>query len=336
MLDVRFHKGVEIPRHGLWLDARTPRPLSFVSHAHHDHLAAHQEVILTEATSALMRARLGGKRHEHVLPYQLPFDIPGARLTLLPAGHIQGSAQLYLESESGSLLYTGDFKLRPSRSTPLCQGVHAETLVMETTFGLPKYRLPPVEEVERAVVEFCRETLEAKSTPVLWVYSLGKAQEVVWTLLEAGIRPMLHPAAFQMTEIYRTLEPRFPGGYLRWNAENAEGQVLIMPPGRASEAMLRKVSPRRTAVLTGWALDAATRFRYRADAAFPWSDHADYSELLQYVEKVGPKRVLTLHGFAAEFAADLRSRGVEAWAISEADQLELPLEMPRMVPGMGR
>ena len=89
--------------------------------------------------------------------------------------------------------------------------------------------------------------------------------------------------------------------------------------------MVRKIKHRRTAVLSGWALDPGATYRYQCDAAFPLSDHADYPDLIRYVELVQPKRVLTLHGFAAAFARDLRDRGVEAWALSEDDQLELLL-----------
>ena len=143
-------------------------------------------------------------------------------------------------------------------------------------------------------------------------------------LLENGLPPMLHSATYKMTEICRSLLPEFPSGYLPWDAARAAGRVLLWPPGRAARSVLRKLGPTRTAVLTGWALDPSARFRYGCDAAFAWSDHADYPDLLRYVELVQPRRVLTLHGFAAAFAADLRSRGIEAWALSQENQLELP------------
>ena len=98
--------------------------------------------------------------------------------------------------------------------------------------------------------------------------------------------------------------------------------------------MVTRIKNRRTAVLTGWAVEPGSRFRYGCDAAFPLSDHADYEDLLRYVELVKPRRVLTLHGFAAEFAADLRRRGVEAWALTGENQLELQLgDVPRMEDG---
>jgi len=325
MLDVRFKEGVELPAHGLWLDPHRARPLAFVSHAHSDHLARHSEVLLTPATARLMRARMGGDRIEHLLPYGLPATFGSARATLLSAGHICGSAQLFLESDAGTLLYTGDFKLRESRSADPCQWRPAETLIMETTFGLPKYTFPPTEEVIQAVIEFCRENLERDCVPVLYAYSLGKTQEIVWALLEQGLVPMLAPPAFLMTEICAEMQPGFPQGYLRLDVANAAGHVLVVPPGRKTKQLLESVQPKRTAILTGWALNPHARFRYGTDAAFALSDHADYPDLLRYVELVQPKRVLTLHGYAAAFATDLRARGIEAWALSEENQLELGL-----------
>jgi Cft2 family RNA processing exonuclease len=325
MLDVRFKEGVELPEYGLWLDPRRAKTLAFVSHAHSDHLAARAEVLLTPATARLMRARVRGRREERVVPYGASAELGDARVTLLAAGHICGSAQLFLESRRGSLLYTGDFKLRASRSTETCGWQRADTLVMETTFGLPKYVLPPTEEVIQSVIAFCREALEQEVVPVLYAYSLGKAQEIVWALLEHRLVPMLGPAAFSLTEICAEMQPGFPKGFQKLDLARASGHVLVMPPGRQTKRSLESLVSKRTAVLTGWAMDPHARFRYGTDAAFALSDHADYPDLLRYVELVQPRRVLTLHGFAAAFAADLRARGVEAWALSEDDQMEFAL-----------
>src|SRR6266576_3616488 len=89
--------------------------------------------------------------------------------------------------------------------------------------------------------------------------------------------------------------------------------------------MLDNISRKRVAMISGWAVDPNAIYRYQVDAAFPLSDHADYTDLMRYVDLVKPKRVLTLHGFAAEFARDLRERGIEAWALNEENQMELRL-----------
>lgn len=325
MIDVRYSRGVQIPKHDLWLDPWDARPYAFVSHAHSDHIADHAEIITSEGTSRLMQARLPGVRREHVLEFGRTERLRDLEVTLLPAGHIFGSAQIHLASADGSLLYSGDFKLRPGLSSETAQWRSAETLIMETTYGLPRYRMPPTAETLARMVEFCHETLEEGGVPVLLGYSLGKAQEILCALLQAGLTPMLHGAVFRMTEIYRQLRPDFPCGYVRYSAGATAGKVLVCPPSAPRSLMLTRIKNRRTAVLTGWALDPGAIYRYQCDAAFPLTDHADYPDLLRYVDLVQPKRVLTLHGFAGAFARDLRSRGIEAWALTEDNQLELTL-----------
>ena len=322
MIPIRYHRGLELPAHGLWLDPHRAQPFAFVSHAHSDHIARHAEIVTSPGTARLMRARLGGTRREHVLEFGETRAFRECAITLLPAGHICGSAQSFIETDAGTLLYTGDFKLRPGLSAEPAQWRHADTLIMETTFGLPRYRMPPTAEVLAQIIAFCHAALADRAVPVLLAYSLGKAQEAVCALLAAGLTPMLHDAVFKMTEIHRELRPGFPTGYVRFSAADAAGKVLICPPNAKPAAHFPQC---RTAVLTGWALDPGAKFRYQCDAAFPLTDHADYPDLLRYVQLVQPRRVLTLHGFAAAFAADLRERGVEAWALSENDQLELPL-----------
>lgn len=330
MIDVRYRRGIHLPAQDLWLDPADRQALAFVSHAHSDHTGNHAEVILSPGTARLMQARIGGERREHVLPFGERREFRDFAITLLPAGHIFGSAQAFIESDAGSLLYTGDFKLRPGLSAEPTEWRHAETLIMETTYGLPRYRMPPTEEVMSQMVAFCVEALEEGAVPVLLGYSLGKSQEILCALLAAGLTPMLHGAVFQMSEIYRKLQPGFPEGYVRYAAGQVAGKVLVCPPSANRSLMITRIKNRRVAVLTGWSLDAGAKFRYQCDAAFPLTDHADYPDLVRYVELVQPKRVLTLHGFAAAFAADLRQRGFEAWALSEENQLELNLVARRM------
>jgi DNA ligase-1 len=125
-----------------------------------------------------------------------------------------------------------------------------------------------------------------------------------------------------MTRIYEQFGQSFCE-YERYKADAVAGKVLICPPSANRSRMLEKIRDKRVAMISGWAVGSGAVYRYQVDAAFPLSDHADYTDLLRYVELVQPQRVLTLHGFAAEFARDLRDRGVEAWALSEENQMEL-------------
>ncbi len=331
-LAIAYHRGgVHLPNLSLWLDPPTPQlgpDKVFVSHAHSDHIAAHREVILSEVTSRLMRARLSGERLEHVLPFHQPTAFAGqevpCQLTLLPAGHILGSAMAYLEAEGESLLYTGDFKLRPGLSAEPCEPRPADVLIMETTFGRPEYRFPPTPDVLQGVIRFCREALDNDETPVLLGYSLGKSQEMLRGLANAGLPIMLHEQVDQLTRIYEESGRRFPA-YEKYDPASAAGRVLLCPPNALSAALRQNLGPVRTAILTGWAVDPSCRYRYQTDAAFPLSDHADFPDLIEMVKRVSPKKVYTLHGFAADFAQTLRELGFEAQALSEEEQLGLPL-----------
>ena len=331
MILVQYDRGVFLPNESIWLDPWEPKPFAFVSHAHSDHIAPHHEVIISEGTSRLMQVRLPGERNEHVLPFGKPTPVRGLRVTLFPAGHIFGSAQFFLETDAGSLLYTGDFKLRRGRSAEAAEWTRADTLIMETTYGLPRYRLPPTELVVQQIVAFCRESLEEGATPVLLGYSLGKAQEILCSLVDADLRPMLHGSVYQMTRIYEQFGHSFCD-YERYNPNAIAGKVLICPPSVNRSRMIQRLPNKRVAMISGWAVEPNAVYRYQVDAAFPLSDHADYIDLLRYVELVQPQRVFTLHGFAAEFARDLRDRGVEAWPLTEQSQLELTLRTQR-VPG---
>jgi DNA ligase-1 len=325
VIEVRYDRGVYLPNEDIWLDPRDAKPFAFVSHAHSDHIAPHDEIIVSERTARLMQTRLPGERNEHVLNFGEKTTVRGLDVTLIPAGHIFGSAQFFVETESGSLLYTGDFKLRPGRSAEPAEWRHAQTLIMETTFGLPRYRFPPTEEVIGQIVAFCRDALETGAVPVLLGYSLGKAQEILCALSGAGLTPMLHGTVHRMTRIYEQFGQSFCD-YERYKANDVAGKVLICPPSVNRSAMLEKIREKRVAMISGWAVEPSAIYRYQVDAAFPLSDHADYTDLLHYVDLVKPERVLTLHGFAAEFARDLRDRGIEAWALSEENQMELALK----------
>ena len=322
--DIQHRKGVHLPQIGWWLDAQARTARSFVSHAHSDHIARHQEILCTPATARFLHARIPGRR----VVTELPFDIPhalefGVTATLHPAGHILGSAQIHLSSpEHGSLLYTGDFKLRPGLAAEPCATPRADTLIMETTFALPRYVMPPETEVIAQLIAFCQQAVADGATPALLCYSLGKSQEVLRALAPAGLPIMLHAETLRLTRIYEKLGVAFPP-FREFDAREVAGHIVICPPH--SSGLLSRIPAVRTAAITGWALDSSAIYRYRCTAAFPLSDHADFPSLLRFVELVQPKRVLTLHGFAREFAATLRARGIEALALGHANQLEFPL-----------
>jgi len=323
--EVRTKGGLFLPGIGWWLDAHFPVARSFVSHAHSDHVAPHAEILCSAGTSRLMQARLPGRRRETLLEFGAPHELqPGCTVRLYPAGHIFGSAQFHATHERfGTLLYTGDFKLRPGLSAEACATPRADVLIMETTFGLPRYVFPPTATVLGEIIAFCQQALHEHRVPVLFGYSLGKSQELLRALGGAGLPVMLHAETLRLTRVYEQLGMRFETPYRAFAAAEAAGHVVLCPPQAANSSFLRRIEGRRTAMVTGWAMDPGAAYRYQCDAAFPLSDHADFPDLLAFVERVQPRQVYTVHGFTREFARTLRARGVEAWALGQDNQLEL-------------
>lgn len=317
--------GIGLPQAGLHCDAPKRVDKGFVSHAHFDHLGAHRCTICSEATSRLMKLRVLGEREEVVLPFGVRhvLDVEnGVELELHPAGHVLGSSQLWIQREGESLLYTGDFKLRPGLSCERCATPRAEVLIMETTFGVPRYVMPPTEEIAASIRAFCLESLAAGAVPVLLAYSLGKSQELLALLSDMELPVMVQSRSFEIARIYESMGVTFPP-YMELDVAQSAGHVVIGPPPPRGLGWLEPIPKRRTAMVTGWALDSSAKYRFRCDAAFALSDHADFPDLLRFVEAVQPKRVYTVHGFAREFAATLRARGIEAWALGMENQMEL-------------
>jgi Cft2 family RNA processing exonuclease len=321
--DVQFNRGVNLPQIGWWLDAQKSQRRSFVSHAHSDHIASHREIVTTRETASLMRLRIGGRRQEHILGFDEPWAAEfGCELRMYPAGHILGSAMIHATTDQGTLLYTGDFKLRPGRAAERCVVPRADVLIMETTFGLPRYVLPPQDQIEQDLLHFCRTALADGITPVIFGYSLGKTQELLQIIGGAGLPVMINTHGYKLTQRYAELGMKLPPFSLFHSGDYA-GHVIITPPGQSN---LNWIHPKRTAVATGWAMDPGATYRHGCDAAFPLSDHADFPDLLAFVDQVKPKLVYTLHGFAKEFAETLRNRGIEAWAIGQQNQMNLTLQ----------
>lgn len=313
---------LHIPALGMWLDARRPRALAFVSHAHTDHIGRHAAVIATAPTAALLshRLRLRDGRVT-VRGFFEPFSMGGAEMELVPAGHVLGSAQLLVRRDGRTLAYTGDFKLRPGRTHERAVVPRADTIVMECTYGRPHYRFPARADVEAELTARCADALTRGMTPVVYAYSLGKAQEVVAVLTAAGLPVMVHGAIADVCDIYARHGVEL-GGYERYARGTHAGKVLVVPNEARRKSMIRAIFPRYDLAVTGWAVDSGTRHRMGVDAALPLSDHADFPELLEYVERSGAAKVWCLHGFR-DFVQHLRRVGVDASWLAPNAQLEL-------------
>lgn len=305
----------------LYLDAVQPTGLAFVSHAHSDHAARHQRILATAATIEVLTHRLGKLPSALAIPFNQPFTLEGLDLELVPAGHVLGSAQLRMTHKGRTVAYTGDLNTAKSLTAEPNGIAFCDVLVIESTFGLPKYRFPPREQTYEAIRAFARQTLESGATPVFFAYTLGKSQEAMRILSDAGIAVAAHSTIADVADLYGKLGCPLP--HRRFEGEMRRDEALLFPMHLTRSRALDKIGPSRSAVLTGWALDPGTRYRYGTDAAFPLSDHADFDGLVGYVQQTGAKKVLTVHGSAKEFAAILRDRGLDAQPLVTPRQMEL-------------
>lgn len=323
---------VELQRGGLvlrgaplWFDARRRSELAFVSHAHSDHIARHDCVIATRETLALMTHRLGPLEATHPLAYGQALEVHGHRVELFPAGHVLGAAQVRVTRPDGHrLVYTGDLSVGPSLTATTAEVVPCDTLVLEATFGHPRYGFPPQAEVYDQVAAWARRQLERGVRPIVFAYSLGKSQEAIRQLRARGLSVAAHPAIHDVGLVYEQLG--VPVGARRFDGAFLEDEVGVFPPFRRGDS-LDGVGPRATAVLTGWALEPWGARRSGADVAFPVSDHADYPSLVAWARATGAREVITVHGFVDELAAGLRREGMFARAVSASVQMDLPLAL---------
>jgi Cft2 family RNA processing exonuclease len=326
-----FEQGdLKLTSSGLWLDGHRSRAVSFVSHAHTDHLARHERSIATPMTARLAVLRKYADRF-HRLDFDQEHAIEGStRIRLVPAGHILGSAMLHATTPEGTLLYTGDFKLRPGLAAERARPCRADVLITETTFGLPAYRFPPRERVIDELIELVRLALASGRQPVVMGYSLGKAQELIAVLHQAGFRVTEHPHMKLFSDAYveagvalgerRLYAPSDFSGSAKKPLE--ERGVLVAAPQFARSRQLAEFDSPVTILASGWAMMPGSRFRYGVDHALPLSDHADFDEIVELYELVKPRVVYCTHG-PREAVDHLKKLGIPAKPAMPDRQLSL-------------
>jgi Cft2 family RNA processing exonuclease len=312
-LPFRYERGVHLQGADLWLDPHSRRPIAFVSHGHSDHCLAHGHALATPETAELYRLRTKRQGVTEV-PYHQVHEVKGRSVELFPAGHVLGAAQIMVTGTDGrTLVYTGDFKLRHAPCLPAAEVRECDILVMECTFGRPHYRFPSMAEVERQLVDFVQRCLEQEVTPVVCGYALGKGQEALCLLTRNGFSVAVHESIYRVAHLYERQGVAL-GTYELLNLASVpalKGKVVLCPP-HVKKTVTPPLGRCRTVMLSGWAIDPRSKYRYGVDEMIGLSDHADFIELLEYVERAKPKVVYTLHGDNA-FATYLRRIGVEAY-----------------------
>lgn len=306
---IHFDGGLKITAIDLAVDVTRRQPRGFISHAHADHMARHELAFCTPATARLCESRLGPMRVKF-LPFGETVPWADARLTALPAGHMLGSAMLLAERGGRRLLFTGDFRLRESLTAESANVAQADLLVMESTFGHPTFRFPSRESIAAELVDGVRNVIRAGGTAVVHAYQLGKAQEVTRILTSAGLTVLQHPRIHRLSTVYEECGCAL-GDFRRYEGQPLAGCPIIAPPASHRGSGLPGLTRVTRFALTGWAVDPRRRARLQVDHALPFSDHADYDELLELIERVEPREIAVTHG-PHRFAAQLRALGFNA------------------------
>jgi Cft2 family RNA processing exonuclease len=294
---------------------------TFVSHAHFDHapsLKKAKKVLASRATVDLLEAR--GLRVEGSVAQE--FSNNGFHACLLDSGHVLGSSMLFAQdANAGSFLYSSDFKLGDSLTARGAKPRSADTLLVESTYGLPGILFPQRTEVYKQISDWVAAR-QREGIVLLGGYALGKSQELIACLNEyAGIAPVVTKEVSEVSDVYKKHGVKLnfiPADSWEGERELKRNFVAVMPMHLVSRTLAlklcalygKKVS---IAAASGWAL--FQRFS-NFDAAFALSDHADFNELTEFVEGCSPKKVFCTHGFAEEFARELRKKGFDASALN--------------------
>jgi len=292
--------GIELEVDGVKinLDPRKKADLSFVSHAHSDHVPSSMDgkVLLSSHTSSLI-SKSGTEPHE----FGEDIRVEHLSISILESGHMLGAGQLLIENDM-RVVYTGDLNLGGGSTAGKAAVPMCDVLIIEATYGHPRYNFPDREEVVKEIKDWVDGCLKRNLTPVLLGYSLGKAQELT-KYLSKEFSVAVHESVYHYNKKYEELGVNL-GGYSLFDGK-CDGVAIIPPAARK----FITGGGFRFAFTSGWALHDGARRRYGADKGFPLSDHCGFDDLVAYVEGAAPKMVYTTHGLGDKYSKDLRNRG---------------------------
>lgn len=301
---------------GFYVDPWRRVERAVITHAHADHARPGCGRYLCAAPGKIvLRTRMGGAAAIDTLRYGEPVTINGVSVSLHPAGHVLGSAQVRLEHRGEIWVVTGDYKLQ---ADPTCAGfepVRCDVFVTESTFGLPVYRWPEPAVVAAEINAWWRANRDAGRTSVILAYALGKAQRLA-AMVDPEIGPIVaHGAVMKLVEAYRASGVRLPSiDRVPPRARRVgDGRALVIaPPSVLGGSWLKLFGESSIAVASGWMTVRGVRRRRGVEKGFVVSDHADFPGLLAAIAAAQARRVLVTHGFADVLARFLREQGLDA------------------------
>ncbi len=314
---------IELTDHGLYcpagdfyIDPWGPVDRSIVTHAHASHAHHGARSYLTAHSGEyLLRERLGPDAAIQAVQYGESITIGDARVSLHPAGHILGSAQVRIEHGGEVWVVSGDYKLAPDPTCAPFEPLRCHTFLTESTFGLPVFRWPAQAQVIDEIHAWWRTNQEAGRASLLFAHPQGKAQRLL-ALLDPSIGPIFtHAAVEQITQIYRGQGIALAPTTLASDDGSWSRALIVAPPSAHGTSWERRFTSASTAFASGWMRIRGTRRRRSLDRGFVLSDHADWSGLLRAIEESRAEAVWVTHGYRGPMVRWLEEHGRKALAV---------------------
>ena len=313
-------KGLYCTEGDFYIDPWQPVKKAVITHAHADHARwGSQSYLCTCEGENVLRARLGNHAVIETLNYGELKRVNGVVLSLHPAGHILGSAQVRIERNGRVVVVSGDYKTAPDPTCTPLEPLRCHVFITESTFGLPIFRWPDTEDVLSDINAWWRRNQKEGRTSILFAYALGKAQRII-AGLDANIGPILtHGAIEKFNPCYRNAGVNLPPTLHVGKAEDKQDltkALVIAPPSADNPNWMRKFPNRARAFASGWMRIRGNRRRRSVDRGFVISDHSDWDGLVQTISATAAEKIGVTHGYAAEMARWLRGKGYQAELIS--------------------
>ncbi|MGF1452437.1 MAG: ligase-associated DNA damage response exonuclease [Opitutales bacterium] len=293
-------EGLYCPEGDFFVDPHRPVGRAVITHGHADHAQWGCGYYLGSASGgAILKQRLGKAARIETLPYGVRRRIGGIELSLHPAGHIRGSAQVRLGGRAGVTVISGDYKTAPDATCEAFEPVPCDAFISECTFGLPIYRWPETQKIAEEINAWWQQNREEGRTSIIYAYALGKAQRVL-SLLDGSIGPVgVHGSVAKFLPIYATAgAPLPPWVHVRdAEAKALKGNGLVVAPGSVQGTPWeRKLGPLSRASASGWMAVRGNRRRSALDRGFVLSDHCDWPGLLSAFSATGARHIGLTHG----------------------------------------
>jgi len=306
---------------GFYIDPWQPVERAVITHAHGDHARwGSTSYACSRECQGVLRTRLGPDASIQALDWGEVIDMNGVRVSLHPAGHILGSAQIRAEYRGEVWVASGDYKTDPDPTCTPFELVRCDTFITESTFGLPIYRWTPEAQVFDEIRAWWAANRDAGRASLLFAYALGKAQRLLAGLADADIGPIYtHGAVERLNRDYRAAgvrlaDTRYASDLPR--KHDFTGSMIVAPPSAAGSTWLRRFGDVSTGFASGWMRIRGARRRRALDRGFVLSDHVDWPSLLATVDATGANRVWVTHGTREPLVRLLTERGIEALAVA--------------------